>query len=160
MGWGATWGLPDLVSDVSVSFNPRLTKSLGRCQPSTGRITLRADLQHADADRLAEVLCHEVAHVAAFQLFGPAATPHGPEWQQLVASAGFLPRSRASEASVVPSRARTPFGLLPYEHRCPVCQTVRYARRPVGSWRCGECLEAGLAGELVVTRHQRPGPLQ
>lgn len=153
--WGAAWGLPDLENHVLVSFSGRLTKSLGRCRPSSGQVTLRADLKQASSDRLAEVLCHEVAHVAAFQLFGPEAAPHGPEWRQLVVSAGYPPEVRARE--VIPSRspALQRSSTLPYEHRCPVCQSVRYARRPVGRWRCTECLEGGLSGEFVITRHPR-----
>lgn len=151
--WGATWGLPDLAADVSVTYSARLSRSLGRCRPSTGRITIRAELQHSDQGRMAEVLCHEVAHVAAFQLYGRGAAPHGPEWQQLVLRAGFRPQVRAQEPPGSTPLQMTPSTILSYAHRCPVCQSVRYARRPVGRWRCAECREAGLGGELVITRH-------
>ncbi len=39
-----------------------------------------------------------------------------------------------------------------WEHQCPVCRLRRLARRPVPQWRCAACREAGLEGELVVTR--------
>ena len=157
--WGSAWGLPDLASSVSVSFSPRMRKSLGRCHPSTGQITLRADLRKAPRERMAAVLCHEAAHVATFRLFGPAARPHGPEWKKLVSSAGFQPEVR----TVLPAGQRPPTrnasSILPYEHRCPVCQSVRYARRPVRRWHCVECFAAGLGGELVITRHQAQSPI-
>jgi predicted SprT family Zn-dependent metalloprotease len=157
--WGAAWGLPDLADQVSISFSRRLTKSLGRCRPSTGRVTLRADLKQENPERLAEVLCHEVAHVAAFRLFGRAAAPHGAKWKQLVASAGYPPEVRARDVTPSQSPVHQPSPTLPYEHRCPVCQNVRYSRRPVGRWRCAECLDAGLSGEFVIIRHSRPDPL-
>jgi SprT protein len=154
--WGAVWGVPDLECDVSITFSSRLKRSLGRCRPSTGRITLRSDLQYGDVERLAEVLCHELAHVAAFRLHGRAAAPHGAEWRELVERAGFTPRVRAIETVLARALVSEPTAILPYEHRCPVCQSVRYARRPVPRWRCAECREAGLSGELVITRHPPP----
>ena len=154
--WGALWDVPDLEQGVSISFSTRLRKSLGRCRPSTGRVTLRADLRHGDPERLAEVLCHEIAHVAVFRLHGPTAAPHGAEWRELVSRAGFAPRVKAMEIAPARTPLSEPTAILPYEHRCPVCQSVRYARRPVPRWRCAECLDAGLRGELVITRHPPP----
>jgi predicted SprT family Zn-dependent metalloprotease len=151
--WGAAWGLPHLAAGIDVSFSPRLTRSLGRCRPSVGRITLRAELLHTRHERLAEVLCHEVAHVAVFQLFGPDAKPHGQEWRELVSKVGFQPEIRARRPTEISQPRPQSSRSLPYEHRCPVCQSVRFARRPVGRWRCAECVDAGLGGELVITRH-------
>jgi hypothetical protein len=124
--WGTAWGLPNLPRSISVKVNPRLRRSLGRCNPASGRISLSADLLHAP-ERLEEVLCHEVAHAEV----------------------------RAKERTSPPRAHPKPLG-LPYEHRCPVCQGVRYARRPVTRWRCSDCLDSGLGGELVITRHQPP----
>lgn len=157
-GWGAAWGLPHLESDIHVTFSSRLTQSLGRCRPSTGRITLQTDLQQSNRSQLAEVLCHEVAHIAVFQLFGSQAKPHGPEWQRLVSEAGYGAevQARRIAGTRLPRSQRSPFPA--YEHRCPICQSVRFARRPVGRWRCAECVDAGLPGELVITRHQGSQP--
>lgn len=155
-GWGSAWGLPHLASEVHVSFTSRLTRSLGRCRPSTGRISLQTSLQQSKRSQLAEVLCHELAHIAVWQMFGSHAKPHGPEWQRLVSDAGYDSEVRARRfapaSSVTPPTSRSRL----YEHRCPVCQSVRFARRPVGRWRCAECVDAGLTGELVITRHQSP----
>jgi DNA mismatch endonuclease (patch repair protein) len=124
--WGALWGVPDLEQGVSVSFSTRLRRSLGRCRPSTGRVTLRADLRHGDPERLAEVLCHEVAHVAVFRLHGRAAAPHGAEWRELVSRAGFAPRVNAMEIAPARRPLSEPTPILPYEHRAtnPVETTV------------------------------------
>jgi hypothetical protein len=43
-----------------------------------------------------------------------------------------------------------------WEHRCPVCRTARYARRRTPAWRCAECLDNGLAGELTSRRTDEP----
>jgi ribosomal protein L37AE/L43A len=38
-----------------------------------------------------------------------------------------------------------------FRHECPVCDFVRFARRRVQSWRCGDCMRAGLDGQLLIT---------
>lgn len=149
---GQLWGLPQLASAVAVSYNPRLQRSLGRCKPSIGRVTLNPALRQATLERRAEVLCHELAHVAVFQLYGPAAKSHGREWRELVARAGYVPHVRSADVSGARTSPTSPSSVLPYEHRCPVCQSARYARRPVSRWRCAECLDAGLSGELLISR--------
>jgi hypothetical protein len=172
--WGALWGVPDMATRVTVEPSTRLRRSLGRCQPTTGRISIRASLLDGDPRLLEEVLCHEVAHVAVRMLRGRGARPHGTEWGDLVRAAGFEPRVRraapapegdrrdagdegkagdngeAGDLGATGSR-RTP-GRFAYEHRCPVCQSVRYANTAHPRWQCLECGEAGLAGTLEVTR--------
>jgi len=150
--WTAVWGLPGLEDAVDISFSARLKHSLGRCTPATGRIVLSESLRAAHVARVADALCHELAHVAAFVLYGRSVKAHGSEWAQLVHDAGLTPRThrpvqRASASQVKPIRRRA----WMYEHRCPVCQTVRLARRPVTRWRCAECSAAGLPGEMLVT---------
>jgi SprT protein len=152
--WGRLWGVGDLADSVTVEFSRRLRTSLGRCRPASGLIRLAERLQEVDPGPLEEVLCHELAHVAAFRLHGPRIRPHGPEWKALVSQAGFLPRARfPGEALGVPP---TPPRFL-YEHRCPVCRARRVARRTVRAWRCAGCLAAGRSGKLIVTKFS-PGP--
>lgn len=159
--WGEVWGLQGLADIVSVIFSHRLKRSLGHCRPSTGRITVADQLKSEHPVQFTEVLCHEAAHVAAYHLFGGKAKPHGPEWQALVRKAGFSPRVRAASSTHGGHATARPSPLAVaratrYEHRCPVCQMVRRARRPVPSWVCTECTEAGLPGGLVISRSEAP----
>ena len=156
VGWQTTWRTPGLAELTHVKFSQRLERSLGRCVPATGRITLTARLRRASRERLLATLCHEVAHVAAYMLHGAAAQPHGPEWAALVRAAGFdpathaRPRARAMKTPRRPPRPKSPrFSVV---HTCPVCHSRRFARRVMSAWRCRTCVEAGLTGELVAAR--------
>ena len=149
--WGKLWGLPKLAESVTVEFSRRFRTSLGRCRPGQGRIRLAAHLQDGNGKLLEEVLCHELAHVAVYQIHGHRARPHGPEWKGLLSQAGFEPRTRFLRGEgKFPPRSEKPRAR--WEHRCPVCQAMRMAGRPVRNWRCAKCRNAGLPGELVITR--------
>ena len=155
--WGRQWDVPDLADLVTVEFSHRMRRSLGRCQPAIGRVRLASFLQEGPPEILEEVLCHELAHVAVRKRLGARAKAHGAEWSDLVRLAGFEPLTRAPASLVremdAPRRRKTsPPDSTRYEHRCPVCHTVRAARRPVPSWHCAECLDAGLAGTMVISR--------
>lgn len=150
--WTSTWGVPGLEDAVDISFSTRLSQSLGRCSPSTGRIVLSESLRGRPSAEIADALCHELAHVAAFLLYGGVVHAHGREWMELVRGVGFTPRvyrgvPRSGATRAVSVRRRS----LRFEHRCPVCQAARVARRPVLRWRCAECWAVGLSGEMVVT---------
>ena len=156
--WGRLWHCPSLVT-ANVSVNPRLSASLGMCRPATSSIELSPRFFARGARIRREVLCHEAAHLAVRALCGISAKPHGTEWRRLMALAGFTPRisipgpSRVAQdpVSSVRRRPRAVPGWR-YEHRCPVCQFTRFARRPVGAWRCAACAAAGLDGGLIITR--------
>jgi predicted SprT family Zn-dependent metalloprotease len=110
-----------------------------------------------DLSVLEEVLCHEAAHLAVFQLFGESCRPHGPEWAQLMRAAGFEPRRRlVLDEAGSPSLSSRPRHV--YIHYCPVCQWERVGGRPVRSWRCPYCSVLGLDGVLeIVKRPEREG---
>jgi SprT protein len=149
--WAELWGLPGLTESVTVEFSSRFRSSLGLCRPVQGGIRLAAHLANGNGDLLAEVLCHELAHVAAYRLHGRRIRPHGREWKSLVAAAGFEPRARFQTADAkFPPRSRKPRAR--WEHRCPVCHATRVAGRPVRNWRCVKCRRAGLSGKLIITR--------
>ncbi len=150
----ALWGVHRLADRARIELSARLQTSLARSYPKDGLIRLNGVLlSPSNCGLVAEVLCHELAHLAVYELFGPGRKPHGPEWQALVEKAGFSPRLHIR----LPAGQRQPTTRVRQdrvlEHRCPVCQTVRFAVRHVPQWRCAECLAAGLEGKLVTTRH-------
>jgi SprT protein len=147
--WSTRWGVEDLAAEVQIGFDPRLSRSLGRCRPKERRITLHCDLMGAPPGLFATVLCHEAAHVVAYQLFGRAARPHGLEWSGLVEAAGFVPTHGLMHSS---SKPRANLSKRVYRHSCPVCQESWLARRPVRAWRCPNCVSHGLDGELMIER--------
>jgi len=146
--WAMRWGISGLERQLSIRLSTRMTRSLGRCTPAKGSITLRSGLSRS---RLPGVLCHEAAHVAAFRLHGPSIRPHGAEWAALVSAAGFEPMVREFGSCIARSankRAHSP--RFRYAHTCTVCQSIRWAQRPMARWRCTECTESGLPGDMTI----------
>ena len=155
--WGLLWRVPALGSLVTVESNWRLRTTIARYVLRTRTIELGPGFFRLRKRRLA-VLCHEAAHAAVAFKFGPAEQPHGPIWASLVEAAGYSAR----RVWVVPRRrvtcnsrdGRKPRSQLVYEHRCPVCQSWRLARRPVRTWRCAECSAANLTGVLTIVHRE------
>ena len=79
--WLHLWNTPELATRTTIEWSPRMTRSLGRCYPERRLIRLAAFLREADSALLEEVLCHELAHLAARELHGRNIRPHGPEWK-------------------------------------------------------------------------------
>jgi len=154
------WGSSDLANSTTVTVSERLYRSLARVNPRTREIRLAAPVALARREALAEVLCHEAAHIAAFERHGQSIRPHGKEWSDLMCAAGFTPNVRIDATDLGISLPRPPkrrsAPRYRYEHRCPVCHERRVAGRVVREWRCSACTEAGLSGELVITRSRRP----
>lgn len=149
--WTGLWDVPDLASQVTVEFSPRMTRSLGRCYPERKLIRLSARLAQGPRPILEETLCHELAHIAAREMNGAKSAPHGHTWAGLMRLAGFEPRTRLQDpCNTPPLRKKDQPQRYLYVHHCPVCQMERIARRPVKRWRCRACVEAGLDGKLVI----------
>lgn len=128
-----------------IQFSGRLKSSLGRTRVDVRNVRLNPLLASENEQLLDEVLCHELAHIAVYERFGTSVKPHGHEWAALVQQAGFEPRLRVSFTGDTPQTAKQRF-----EHICPVCQTVRYAKRSMSRWRCKSCDDAGLEGKLLI----------
>ena len=139
------WGCSDLASSVVIQFSGRLKSSLGRTRVDLHKVSLNPLLTSTNEQLLNEVLCHELAHIAIYERFGASVKPHGPEWTALVCQAGFEPRLRHSV-----THAKLPTAARKFEHLCPVCQTVRYAKRSMTQWRCENCVDSGLEGKLLI----------
>jgi len=154
--WERVWALPGLATRITVKVSPRLRRALGRCYPERALIRLAARAVEGDIQTFREVLCHEAAHLAAHLRHGRAARAHGPEWRGLVEAVGHDPCASLAVA-VAPPRAPRTARCLAWAHRCPVCQSVRLAARPVRRWRCRACVEAGLDGRLEISRVAAPG---
>ena len=140
------WAIEEVADYIQIGFSNRITRSLGRTQPAAKIIRLNPLLQTRLSHLLEEVLCHELAHIAAYHLHGDSIRPHGPEWRALVQAAGFEPRVRIDADLDWPS----PPHVKCYTHRCPVCHAVRVAKKPMARWRCGECVANGLSGGLEI----------
>jgi predicted SprT family Zn-dependent metalloprotease len=149
--WFSQWGLAGFEQHITVSVSSRLRRALGRCYARRRQIVVAERLQEMKPSLFEEVLCHEVAHMAVFELFGEECRPHGPEWARLMRLAGFEPRRRlvlddAGNPSSI-GRARNI-----YIHYCPVCRSERVGRRPVRTWRCPSCSALGLDGKLEIVK--------
>lgn len=151
--WSYLWGIEDLSSRVSIEVSTRLRSSLGRCNPQRGVIRIHQALRnplYADIFRI--VLCHEVAHIAAYIIFGPSIKPHGAEWKSLAKKAGI-----STKASLSLNISKEELGIKPrkkysYEHLCPVCQIGFTALRTDRRWRCKHCDESGLDSSFNVIK--------
>jgi predicted SprT family Zn-dependent metalloprotease len=150
--WGHRWGLPGFSQTVRIEWARRFRRSLGRVHLDRRVVRLSEALAVAPPEVLLEVLCHEIAHLAASDLHGRHCRPHGPEWAALVRAAGFEPRRRIPwSLPRPPSAQQTAARVRRYIHRCPVCQLHWTAGRPVRQWRCAPCVAAGLSGHLDIT---------
>ena len=145
--WGRTWHTPTLPKRVTITFSPRLRKSLGRVRPATGIVTLNAKLAAAPREVVLEVVCHEVAHVAAHLLHGRRAKPHGPEWRALVAAAGYEPTTKM-QCRWLPQPAPAKWNARRHHYRCPSCQADYYVRRRNSRLHCAKCNRARVAVPL------------
>ena len=129
--------------------------SLGIAYPERNLVRINTILQSENlAHILEEVICHEVAHIAAYHLYGPKIKSHGPEWKDLVTKAGFHPRTRLS-CDLIEPQLRSPS--QHYVHTCLICQSSRISNKPQSRWRCIECQESGLPGELQIQSHPISG---
>jgi predicted SprT family Zn-dependent metalloprotease len=163
---GALWQAPALAY-IPVAVNPRLSRTLGRLVGRPWRIELAPRALVSEKKRR-EVVTHEGAHAVLSMKAGPThPAPHGPEWRELMALAGYTkatgahsachrgtgqgPQQKQQKKRQQQPTPRTQSAIV-YDHWCPVCQSSRQARRPVKAWRCAACVAAGLEGRLEVTR--------
>jgi len=151
-GWARTWNVPRLEERVGIEFSRRFSASIGRYDLRRKTIRLAHWLLEHDTNLLREVLCHEAAHAAAYEVHGRRCQPHGKQWKALMRAAGFEPRVRLPERELPVTRTGRKRGRAAWIHRCPVCDAERATRRRMTAWRCVRCVNAGLDGRLEI-RH-------
>ena len=137
------WSAPELAA-IPVVVNPRLSRTLGRLVGRPWRIELGPRALVSEK-RLREVVTHEGAHAVLAMKAGPThPAPHGPEWRELMALAGYTnatgahwacdrrtgqsPQQKQKHKQKQQPTPRTQPAIA-YDHWCPVCQS---SRRPVG----------------------------
>lgn len=149
--WARKWKTPGIV-DVEIGFSSRMRTSLGRAYLRKKIVRLNEILLLPENRELfVEVACHEIAHLAAYELSHGSCRPHGAEWARLVSAAGFSPRLRAKAVGPEPVRRSKSSAKVVYLHRCRTCHAMRTAPRPMTHWRCSACAAAGLPGEISIT---------
>ncbi|MDC0292690.1 SprT-like domain-containing protein [Candidatus Binatia bacterium] len=169
---GDLWEFPQLAETTRVEVSTRMTRSLARVRPDTRVIRIARPVVEGPQASLEEVICHEAAHIVAHSQATRRIRPHGREWAALMERAGYPARARVDARLLgitMPAgpgrggnggrggRGSGRRKKYVYDHRCPVCQNHRTSGRVVRSWRCGPCVDAGMKGELVVTRFERVG---
>jgi predicted SprT family Zn-dependent metalloprotease len=147
--WAELWRVVALRDHVTVNFNARLRITIARWVIASSRLEISSRFFDRRRDQR-QILCHELAHAAAVMKYGRAVRPHGPEWCHFVRAAGFEPVTHLVSRRAGRAISKAGRVLPVYEHRCVVCQAVRYARKPVTNWRCIECVGAGLDGALEI----------
>ena len=150
LGWVRLWCVPSLLQKIFFRRNPLLRTTIARWIEKERCLELGTQFFRL-TKRQDEILCHELAHAAALQIYGKSISPHGPEWHALIKAAGYSPSSVLKTTS----RPTTPLkkkNCCRYEHRCPVCHAVRYARKRMRRWRCAECNQLDLPGLLIISR--------
>lgn len=137
-----------------VRVNPRLRTTRARYLRTPHVIEVSRSLIQAGRSDIERVLTHELAHVLVTRRH-PGARPHGPEWREVMMQAGLTPFERRRFLEEGPATSAKQPGRFHYEHRCPVCQMRRIAKRPVYRWRCTACVGIGLPGLLWVEKVKR-----
>lgn len=155
--WGELWEVPGIEKRIQINFNSRLKSSLGSSNIREGLISLNLILKQQDRQKLLEVVCHEVAHVAVFEIYGENSKPHGSEWQRLMNIAGFKPSTLICINKQPGELINLRNNEWIFEHRCPVCQMVRLSSRAVRGWKCRDCVQSGLDGHLIITTRPKQG---
>ena len=158
LDWASLWGVPHLLEEMTVKRNGKLRTTVARWIAEKKQMELGPRFFELTQNQ-SNVLCHELAHAAATQIYGNRISPHGREWRALIRAAGYEPSSKLHNARCTTMNFGKGRSRLRYEHRCPVCHSVRYAKTRMHSWRCTECIRCGLSGQLEICRFEERGSL-
>lgn len=85
-----------LAPSITWSWNGRLTRAIARAHFQISKIELSSRLfPLLPVDEQRDTVIHEVCHLVAHHLHGPAVPHHGREWRALMVKAGGKPRARS-----------------------------------------------------------------
>ena len=68
--WFETWETPWLTDSVRLRFSTRLSRAVGRCYPARRIVSLADAVRGFTPRQVLDVLCHEFAHIAAYERWG------------------------------------------------------------------------------------------
>ncbi len=103
-------------------------QAAGKAWPQSNRLAFNALLyQQNQTLFLRQTVAHEVAHLLAWQLYGPAIRPHGKEWQTIMRQVFGLPAERCHHYRL-PPQLKT---FYDYDCGCP------QRRHALSAWRHG-----------------------
>jgi predicted SprT family Zn-dependent metalloprotease len=153
LDWASLWGIPELLEGMTVKRNRKLRTTVARWIEEKKLMELGPRFFKL-TKRQSDILCHELGHAAAQKLYGKRISPHGREWCALIRAAGYEPSSKLHNTRCTKAKVRKSESRVRYEHRCPVCHSVRYANTRMRSWRCAECVRCGLSGQLEISRFE------
>lgn len=88
----------------------------GKAWPQSNRLAFNALLYEQNREHfLQQTVAHEVAHLLAWQIYGPQIKPHGREWQGIMQDVFGLPALRCHTYQL-PPRLKNLYG---YQCGCP-----------------------------------------
>lgn len=148
--WFDIWQCEGLFDRVAVRFSARMFRSVGRCYPADRELVLASAVQALERADVLDILCHELAHLVAFERFGRLIRPHGHEWRALVQATGHTASVRCDNPMVIAALDHVRRRRRHFLHVCPHCRAERVAAKRVTRWRCGACYELGGDGRLQI----------
>ncbi len=132
---GCAWELPELTEQVKISYNPRLSTTLGRAIFNDMHVELNPRLLRAHPEELPATLAHELAHLVVNIRYGRVA-PHGREFKTLMRAVNLSPKATHNLPVTHLRRGRKKYLYL---HRCCDCGYKFVARSARKQYYCLAC---------------------
>lgn len=135
--------LGGLSRKVRVSWNSRMQTTAGRAWWPDGMIELNPRLKDVSEQEIWRTLCHELAHLIAFERSGRRRIKaHGPEWQAACAELGIPNEKVSHELPFEGRRVKRKFA-----YSCGNChETIKRVRKMRGAAACYACCRKHAGG--------------
>jgi SprT protein len=79
----------DITSECKIEWCNRMRTTAGRAYPRQNLIKLNARLLKKHPEHLEQTFAHELAHLAAYELYGYLGSGHGRFWQMTMRAMGY-----------------------------------------------------------------------